>query len=81
MIATACGGPECIVSDGNGILVPKDDPLALGNAMEQMYKTVGSYDADRIRADCLSRFGKNVIKDQLTEIYTGIKRNNSQPKE
>jgi len=72
VVATACGGPECIVNRGNGLLVPTRDSTALGNAMEAVMKGISNYDSDRIRTDCLSRFGKNAVKDQLSEVYANV---------
>ena len=72
VVATACGGPECIVHNGNGILVPTNDPSALGNAMEQMFKTIDNYDARRIRADALAMYGRNAVRKQLSKVYAQV---------
>lgn len=33
VVATRCGGPECIVDEGDGLLVRRKQPSELGNAM------------------------------------------------
>ena len=72
VVATACGGPECIVNNGNGLLVPAHDSTTLGNAMEAVMKGISNYDSDRIRADSLSKFGKNAVKSQLLKVYAEV---------
>jgi len=36
-VATRCGGPEDIVTDQTGQLVPPDDPDALAEALQTMH--------------------------------------------
>ena len=72
VVATACGGPECIVNIDNGILVPKEDPVSLGNAMERLVNSIVDYDALKIRTDAISRFGKKAIKRQLSRVYNDV---------
>jgi glycosyltransferase involved in cell wall biosynthesis len=74
VISTACGGPECIVTDGNGMLAPVKDFATLGEAMEKMRKNIGNYDPVRIREDCISRFGEQKIVGYLSVIYNRICR-------
>ena len=69
VVATACGGPECIVDSVNGMLVPIDDSVALGDAMEEMVNTIDRYDANTIRTNALALFGKKAIADKLSNIY------------
>jgi glycosyltransferase involved in cell wall biosynthesis len=41
VVATRCGGPEDIVHEGNGWLVPPGDPAALAAAMDQAVERWG----------------------------------------
>ena len=75
IIATACGGPECIVNKGNGILTPKNDSMILGNAMKQMFETIGNYDPHQIRKDALAIFGKKAVISQLLRVYEEAMKN------
>jgi glycosyltransferase involved in cell wall biosynthesis len=67
IVATACGGPEDIVTEDNGLLVPVGDPSALAAALRKV--TERRYDAERIRADFLARFSRSVVVDQLDSHY------------
>ena len=69
VVATACGGPECIVNSVNGMFVTIDDSVALGDAMEEMVNTIDRYDANTIRTNALARFGKKAVRDKLSNVY------------
>ena len=73
VIATKCGGPEDIVNQNNGMLVPIKDVPALAEAMSNIYINIDKYDTRFVRNDCLSRFGKDYFVERLQNIYTGIK--------
>ncbi len=72
VVATKCGGPEDIVNQDNGILVPTKDVPALTEAMSSIYLNIDKYEASLIRNDCLSRFGKDAFVKRLRSIYTSI---------
>lgn len=74
VIATRCGGPESIVNETNGILVPVSDPAALAKAMDQMKKSIRSYNREEIRADFLKRFSKQTVTGQITALYSSLIR-------
>ena len=79
LVATACGGPECIVNVDNGLLVEKNNTAALGSAMHTLFNTMTNYDADRIRMQSLSKFGKNTVRKQLCRIYNDVYLGNRKP--
>ncbi|NIA20823.1 MAG: glycosyltransferase [Anaerolineaceae bacterium] len=68
VISTACGGPQCIVTETNGILVPVGDPDMLGQAMNRMRQSRLDYDDQAIREDCIRRFGEASVLDRLAEL-------------
>jgi glycosyltransferase involved in cell wall biosynthesis len=72
IIATACGGPEDIVTPNNGILVEKNSVDALGTAMKKMYNTIDQYNPLELRAHCISKFGEKVVISSLVEIYKSV---------
>jgi len=72
VVATKCGGPEDIVNQDNGILVPTKDVQALAEDMSYIYSNISKYDASLIRNDCLSRFGKDSFVKRLKTIYASI---------
>jgi glycosyltransferase involved in cell wall biosynthesis len=72
VVSTACGGPECIVQETNGILVAPGDPAALGKAMATITEHIGDYDAVSIRKECLTRFGQKALVDRLSDYYQRV---------
>lgn len=72
VIATACGGPEFIVREENGLLVSPRNIAALGEAMVVMREKINSYDPILIRNDCIARFGEQVVVSKLSNIYHKI---------
>jgi len=72
VIATACGGPEAIVDDLNGKLVPVDDVAALVRAMYEIRKSYGQYDSQGIRQRCLSRFSTEAVVARVRAIYSTV---------
>lgn len=74
IIATACGGPECIVDRSNGILCPVKDINALKIAMRKIYCSIGDYDKVQIRSDCLNRFGEGVFLRRISDVYDRVEQ-------
>ncbi len=72
VVATRCGGPESIVRPCDGLLVPVDDPQALGTAMRCLRTDIAAYNATEIRHSCLDRFSESVITSRLKKIYEGV---------
>ena len=64
-IATRCGGPQDIITEETGVLVPVDDPQAMAQAMLEMLDRAAGYDQERIRASILERFGIEPVCGQL----------------
>lgn len=72
VIATRCGGPESIVEDKDGILVPVDDVNALSAAMEELIVQKEKYNPIAIRESCIARYSEASISRRLIEIYASI---------
>jgi len=72
VIATRCGGPEFVVEDGCGILVPIADAQALAGAMEQFLLNQVRYDPVRIRESICARFGEDAFLRNIETIYNEI---------
>lgn len=72
VIATKCGGPDDIILDDDGILVPVDDVGALSAAMHSMAMSPQQPNREAIRARCLSRFGRDLIAERWRRIYTSV---------
>ncbi len=69
VISTRSGGPEDIVHEKNGLLVPLGDINSLGEAMVQMTQTKGQYDAGALREECRSRFGDEAFVNNAKKFY------------
>jgi glycosyltransferase involved in cell wall biosynthesis len=72
VIATRCGGPECIVNRNNGILVDVANPIELAEALKKMYLTSQEYNSNIIREDFLKRFSRHAVVDQLENVYSNV---------
>jgi len=72
LVSTACGGPECIVNDQNGLLVPPDDVDALADGLGRMRARTGDYDPAAIRRDCAARFSQEAVLGRWRDIYEGV---------
>lgn len=69
VVATRCGGPEDIVTEEVGELVPVGDPEALAAALDRVLGGTPAYDRDRLRAYAVARFGWDRIVDQIEQVY------------
>lgn len=72
VIATRCGGPEFVVEDGCGTLVPIADVRALADAMEQFLLGQVQYDPLRVRESVCARFGEDAFLRNIETIYNEI---------
>jgi len=72
VIATACGGPESIVNDGNGILVPPGDITALSKALQSIITNYKTFNPEEIARDCHDRFGAESVAVRLQKIYEKV---------
>lgn len=72
VIATRCGGPESIVGDGDGILVPIEDVDGLAHAMGSLRANYGRYNPDAIRASCAARYSERAVVDRLIAEYRAV---------
>ena len=72
VVATRCGGPESIVREQDGLLVPIDDVPSLGAAMQSMYENRNAYDANEIRLACSDRYSERAVAERLIQEYKNI---------
>lgn len=72
VIATRCGGPETILREQDGILVPVDDIENLAQAMESVYENYDQYDPCEIRQACKARFSEEAISNRLMTAYEEV---------
>ena len=72
IIATNCGGPRDLLCNECGILVPKQNPLALARAISRMSQKYGEYSQDIIRQRCLENYSHEVVGERLIDLYRHI---------
>ncbi|MEP6714280.1 MAG: glycosyltransferase [Terriglobia bacterium] len=71
VVATRCGGPEDIVNDRVGVLVPIEDPEAMASGIEQVLSHQAFYRPDDLRAHALNNFGLETVGNRIAQIYEG----------
>ena len=69
VLATACGGPEEIVTPETGMLVAPRNVGALAQAMQELYDTADRYDPTRIRRYAVQQFGTHAFVQRATRMY------------
>ena len=79
VIATSSGGPECVIVDGDGVLVPVGDVSALGAAMEELKGGIVGFDAGAIRSRCAARFGEPALLGKLERVYARVTAGGATP--
>lgn len=71
-VATRCGGPESILDDTTGVLVPVGDPEALAGALLTMLRDPGRWDRAAIRATFERRYGRTAVVGALEALYARV---------
>jgi glycosyltransferase involved in cell wall biosynthesis len=69
VIATRSGGPEAIVTPGNGLLVEPENAEQLSQAMEHIMNHLDDYPQGRIREQTLQTFGNNSVMEQYNRLF------------
>lgn len=69
VVATRCGGPQDIVNEEVGLLVPPGDSVALASAIERVLENTTGYIPAVLRAYALENFSWERIAQQTSELY------------
>jgi len=72
VLATRCGGPEELVSEDCGMLVPAGDPAAMAAALRAMIERLPTFDRPAIARRAAERFGFEAVGKMLLEAYTDV---------
>jgi glycosyltransferase involved in cell wall biosynthesis len=69
VVATRCGGPEDIVHDGVGRLVPTEDPPSLAAAIDEVLDRREEFEASRLRGFALEKFSWDSVAERTVSLY------------
>ncbi len=69
VVATRCGGPEDIVTEEVGTLVPAEDPEALASGIEGVLENRERYPPMRLRTYALERFAWERVARRTLDVY------------
>ncbi len=69
VVSTRSGGPEDIVNEKVGVLVPVEDPGALARGIEEVLRRRGDYDPVKLRSYALDNFGLESIGRRMSDLY------------
>jgi glycosyltransferase involved in cell wall biosynthesis len=75
VIATRCGGPEEVVDERLGFLVPPEDPIALRDAMHLCYETRMSATTEQqeeVRGYVAATYGAEAVSQRILAIYRDL---------
>lgn len=72
VISMAVNGVPELINDGNGILVPPSDPVALSDALLKALGQVPRFDRDSIARSAISRFSKVAVGKLIEGIYRSV---------
>jgi glycosyltransferase involved in cell wall biosynthesis len=74
VLATACGGPEEIVTENDGVLVSGASAETIALGLRSCYESIDRFDPSDIRRRCLERFGQHAITAMLENAYHSVLR-------
>jgi L-malate glycosyltransferase len=69
VISTRCGGPEEIVNERSGLLIDKDNPDQLKDAIMKIYSGSVGYDPEEIHNYAENNWGINSFLNKINPIY------------
>lgn len=72
VIATRCGGPEALIHDGNGVLIPVKDDAALAAAMLEVASKHEAFPPQKQRDSLGGKFTPFAVAQQYVSIYRSI---------
>jgi glycosyltransferase involved in cell wall biosynthesis len=72
VISTLCGGPQDIVTEETGILVPVNDPVALSHAMAGMIENASAYNPVGLNEYARRYFSPQVYISTLNTLFSDL---------
>ena len=68
VIGTRCGGPEMIINENNGLLVPNDDVEAMADALKYMMENYANYSAEAIMREAKDKYSPEAIVPKIEKV-------------
>jgi glycosyltransferase involved in cell wall biosynthesis len=72
VVSTKVGGIPELVDESNGRLVPRDDAVALAEALADALESIDTFDRRAIAAAAAGRYDLKVVGEQLTQVYESV---------
>ncbi|MFA6471064.1 MAG: glycosyltransferase family 4 protein [Candidatus Latescibacterota bacterium] len=72
VVATRCGGPEEIVKEGLGFIVPPRDPESLGDAIIKALDRRGILGPEQLAESARERFSLSEISKRIVAVYEDV---------
>jgi glycosyltransferase involved in cell wall biosynthesis len=72
VIATSCGGPNDIVTENAGYLIPVDDRQALVSALQSMRNNAYNFNSLEISRNCIEKYSPETVGRQIIEAYASV---------
>lgn len=72
VIATACGGPDDLVNESNGLLVPVENVDMLSHAILTLYENYLFYNRQQIQENCRAAYAPGVVARRLIGVFEEV---------
>lgn len=72
VIASRCGGPEEIITPETGLLIDRENPAQLAEAIRYVYKNIKAYDKNAVRKYVLNKYSPGAFEKSITTLYQEI---------
>lgn len=72
VVATRCGGPEEILTEDAGVLVPPEDPKALAEGIDSILSGRRKFDRDKMHTRTVERFDRSAARRRLVCLYRDL---------
>lgn len=72
LVSTKSGGPEDIITDKNGILVPSKDPDSLYRGMRNVYENYKNYNLSEMASSSIRDYSNERVAKRLADLYKEV---------
>jgi teichuronic acid biosynthesis glycosyltransferase TuaC len=72
VVTTRCGGPEDFINDSVGILVAKEDEIALAEGIAYVIQNRHQYQSDHLRSYAVQHYSWQKVAEQTIDLYQQV---------